>query len=234
MKPIEILNLTKPKGEPSQTTKVRRVKLQASNILKSEDLNEEVTVELSNNSNFHEYSNFPESVEEVENIEKLGILEKTAKEERFEERTESEELQQEESKETGDLTEPMETVNDLQEEIREREMMARAKEVADCWTRIASRLAFVPFREKYNWVLYLVWRKKIGRGVRVMAEKWRKKVKSVEVIQKSWRMAKVRKEFLKTKAAAVVIQRYWHMTRPLTRNWRKVRNLVKVLGPLYR
>ena len=234
LKPIEILNLAKPKGEPSQTTKVRRIKIQASNILSTEELNEEVAVDLSNKSNFHEYSNFPKLLQEVENIEELGNLEKSANEQKFKERSETEEFQREESKQTGDLTEPMETVNDLQEEMKEREMIARINQVSDSWKRIGKILAFVPFKQRYNWHLYLIWRKKIGRGIRIMADKWKKKVKSVEIIQKNWRMNMTRKWFLKTKSAAMIIQRYWHMTRPLRRNWRKVKNLVKALVPLYR
>ena len=241
MKPIEILNLTKSKGnkpeakgEPSQTAKVRRVKLQASNVLKAEGLSEEVTVELSNGCSFQEYSNFPESVDEVENIEKPGNLGISAKEEELEGRSESEELQREESKETGDLTEPVETVNDLQEEAREREMMARLREVAERWCRIARGLAFVPFKDRHNWLLYRVWRKTLARGVRIMAGKWRRRLRCVQVIQKAWRMAKARKEFLKAKTAAMVIQRYWHVARPLRLNWTKLRNLVKLLVPLYR
>ena len=174
----------------------------------------------------------------MRNVEKIENEVRLEKEDSFDKSSTSEVIEKEESKETGDLIEPIETGNDFQDELREKEEIERLelkiKETDAKWIKLFRKKAFVPFSLRYNWILYKVWRKKMIRGIGKVANKWKNKVRAVKKIQSFVRMISKKQQFFKEKTAAMVIQRYWHKTRPLKKELKLIRNLVRLLVPIYK
>ena len=217
LKPIEILSAAKAKNDPGviQTTqKVKRIKVQASDISKADDVFEEPnTVELFHNSNIHEYSNYSSQLLEPTENSPEGEV-KEIQEEKLENNKDDEA-----------------NVEEFEENIKKFKFTQG--EVEELWRKF-KRVKKNKFGEGYHWVLYRVWRKVMIRGVRCIEDKCILRVKSAILIQKYWKMFRVRKDWDKVKWAVWVLQSYWKVSRPPRKYLLAAKTIAQLLKPLYR
>lgn len=222
LKPLEILSGAKTKNEQGvipNTHKAKRIKVQASDISRSEDLNETPnTAELLQNSNLHEYSNHSDSFEQTEQ----SPVEETK------------ESQAEKCENYENLEENLEICEEKLEFFEEsgKKFRFTQDEVQGFWSKMR-RVKKERFCDRYNWVLYRVWRKVMGKGVRCIEKKWALRVKSAILIQKNLRKFVARKTWNRKKMAAKVLQRFWKVYWPQRKQFLALKTIVKLLKPLY-
>jgi len=230
LKPIEILSAAKAKNGPGvvQTAqKVKRIKVQASDISRAEDVFEEpVTVELLQNSNVYEDSNHSSPLLEPTESSPEAEVKEMDQEREVEERGEEEEGK------LGNGKDSEESLEGSKGDIKRFKFSQY--EVGELWRKFKRLLKKGQFCEGYHWVLYRVWRKAMVRGVRCIEDKCILRVKSALLIQKYWKMFRVRKDWDKIKWAVGVLQGYWKVCRPQRKFLLAAKTIAKLLTPLYR